>query len=92
MFATNPDFPVQLTARDEADMVAYLKLLRYRLHGCWLMQRGATKRYAPLIVTLLSLACGNEPGFADHTDVTRGRLDRAGRLLCRRIRPAWCHS
>jgi hypothetical protein len=28
MFANNPDFPVQLTAQDEADMVAYLKLLR----------------------------------------------------------------
>jgi cytochrome c peroxidase len=28
MFATNPDFPVQLTAQDRADMVAYLKLLR----------------------------------------------------------------
>jgi hypothetical protein len=28
MFADNPDFPVQLTAQDEADMVAYLKLLR----------------------------------------------------------------
>ena len=28
MFATNPDFPIQLTAQDEADMVAYLKLLR----------------------------------------------------------------
>jgi hypothetical protein len=27
MFASNPD-PVQLTARDEIDMVAYLKLLR----------------------------------------------------------------
>ena len=28
MFATNPDFPVQLTVQDQADMVAYLKLLR----------------------------------------------------------------
>jgi cytochrome c peroxidase len=28
LFATNPDFPVQLTARDQADMVAYMKLLR----------------------------------------------------------------
>ena len=28
LFATGPDFPVQLTAQDEADMVAYLKLLR----------------------------------------------------------------
>jgi hypothetical protein len=28
LFANNPDFPVQLTAQDEADMVAYLKLLR----------------------------------------------------------------
>jgi cytochrome c peroxidase len=28
MFASNPDFPLQLTAQDEADMVAYLKLLR----------------------------------------------------------------
>ncbi len=28
MFATNPEFPVQLTAQDQADMVAYLKLLR----------------------------------------------------------------
>ena len=28
LFATNPDFPVQLTAQDQADMVAYLKLLR----------------------------------------------------------------
>jgi hypothetical protein len=28
MFANNPDYPVQLTAQDEADMVAYLKLLR----------------------------------------------------------------
>jgi hypothetical protein len=28
MFATNPDFPMQLTAQDEIDMVAYLKLLR----------------------------------------------------------------
>jgi cytochrome c peroxidase len=28
MFANNPEFPVQLTAQDEADMVAYLKLLR----------------------------------------------------------------
>jgi cytochrome c peroxidase len=28
LFANNPDFPVQLTAEDEADMVAYLKLLR----------------------------------------------------------------
>lgn len=27
MFASNPDFPLQLTAQDEADMVAYLKLL-----------------------------------------------------------------
>jgi cytochrome c peroxidase len=27
MFANNPDFPLQLTAQDEADMVAYLKLL-----------------------------------------------------------------
>jgi hypothetical protein len=30
MFANNPDFPVQLTAQDEFDMVAYLKLLRWR--------------------------------------------------------------
>jgi cytochrome c peroxidase len=28
LFANNPDFPLQLTAQDEADMVAYLKLLR----------------------------------------------------------------
>jgi cytochrome c peroxidase len=28
LFATAPDFPVQLTAQDEVDMVAYLKLLR----------------------------------------------------------------
>ena len=28
LFATNPDFPLQLTAQDQADMVAYLKLLR----------------------------------------------------------------
>jgi hypothetical protein len=28
MFANAPDFPLQLTAQDEADMVAYLKLLR----------------------------------------------------------------
>ena len=28
MFASNPDFPVQLTPQDEIDMVAYLKLLR----------------------------------------------------------------
>jgi cytochrome c peroxidase len=28
LFATGPDFPVQLTARDEADMVAFMKLLR----------------------------------------------------------------
>jgi cytochrome c peroxidase len=28
LFANNPDFPVQLTAQDEADMVAYMKLLR----------------------------------------------------------------
>jgi hypothetical protein len=28
LFANNGDFPVQLTAQDEADMVAYLKLLR----------------------------------------------------------------
>jgi cytochrome c peroxidase len=28
MFATNPDFPVQLTLQDQADMMAYLKLLR----------------------------------------------------------------
>ena len=28
MFATNPDFPVQLTAQDQIDMVAYLKLLQ----------------------------------------------------------------
>jgi cytochrome c peroxidase len=28
LFANGPDFPVQLTAQDEADMVAYLKLLR----------------------------------------------------------------
>jgi cytochrome c peroxidase len=28
MFASNPDFPLQLTEQDEADMVAYLKLLR----------------------------------------------------------------
>jgi hypothetical protein len=28
LFANNPDFPVQLTAQDEADMVAYLKLLQ----------------------------------------------------------------
>jgi len=28
LFANNPDFPVQLTAQDEIDMVAYLKLLR----------------------------------------------------------------
>jgi cytochrome c peroxidase len=28
LFATGPDFPVQLTAQDEADMVAFLKLLR----------------------------------------------------------------
>ena len=28
MFANNPDFPVQLTAQDEADMIAYLKLLQ----------------------------------------------------------------
>jgi hypothetical protein len=28
MFANNPDFPVQLKAQDEIDMVAYLKLLR----------------------------------------------------------------
>ena len=27
MFADNPEFPVQLTAQDEADMVDYLKLL-----------------------------------------------------------------
>lgn len=27
MFLTNPDFPVQLTPQDEADMVAFLKLL-----------------------------------------------------------------
>jgi cytochrome c peroxidase len=28
LFANNPDFPVQLTPQDEADMVAYMKLLR----------------------------------------------------------------
>jgi cytochrome c peroxidase len=28
LFATGPDFPVQLTAQDEADMVAFMKLLR----------------------------------------------------------------
>jgi hypothetical protein len=28
LFANNPDFPVQLTAQDEADMVAFLKLLK----------------------------------------------------------------
>jgi cytochrome c peroxidase len=28
MFATNPDFPLQLTIQDQADMVAYLKLLQ----------------------------------------------------------------
>jgi cytochrome c peroxidase len=28
LFATGPDFPVQLTVQDQADMVAYLKLLR----------------------------------------------------------------
>jgi hypothetical protein len=28
LFANNPDFPVQLTAQDEADIVAFLKLLR----------------------------------------------------------------
>lgn len=28
LFANNSDFPVQLTAQDEADMVAYLKLIR----------------------------------------------------------------
>ena len=28
MFATNPDFPIQLTPQDEADMVAFLKLLK----------------------------------------------------------------
>jgi len=28
LFANSPDFPVQLTAQDEIDMVAYLKLLR----------------------------------------------------------------
>ena len=28
LFANGPDFPVQLTAQDEADMVAFLKLLR----------------------------------------------------------------
>jgi cytochrome c peroxidase len=28
LFATGPDFPVQLTAQDQADMVAYMKLLR----------------------------------------------------------------
>ena len=28
LFVNSPDFPVQLTAQDEADMVAYLKLLR----------------------------------------------------------------
>jgi hypothetical protein len=28
LFANGPDFPVQLTAQDEADMVAYMKLLR----------------------------------------------------------------
>jgi hypothetical protein len=28
LFANNPDFPVQLTAQDEADMVAFLKLLQ----------------------------------------------------------------
>ena len=28
LFASNTDFPLQLTAQDEADMVAYLKLLR----------------------------------------------------------------
>jgi cytochrome c peroxidase len=28
LFANGPDFPVQLTAQDQADMVAYLKLLR----------------------------------------------------------------
>jgi cytochrome c peroxidase len=28
MFANNPEFPLQLTAQDEADMVAYLKLLQ----------------------------------------------------------------
>jgi len=28
LFANNQDFPVQLTAQDEIDMVAYLKLLR----------------------------------------------------------------
>lgn len=28
MFATNSEFPVQLTAQDEADMVAFLKLLK----------------------------------------------------------------
>ena len=27
LFANNPDFPVQLTPQDEADMVAYMKLL-----------------------------------------------------------------
>ena len=28
LFASNPDFPLQLTAQDEADMIAYLKLLQ----------------------------------------------------------------
>jgi len=28
LFANNPDFPVQLTPQDEADMVAYMKLLQ----------------------------------------------------------------
>ena len=28
LFANNPDFPLQLTAQDKADMVAYLKLLK----------------------------------------------------------------
>ena len=28
LFATGPDFPVQLTVQDQADMVAYLELLR----------------------------------------------------------------
>ena len=28
MFANNPDFPVQLTAQDQDDMVAFLELLQ----------------------------------------------------------------
>ena len=28
LFANNPDFPVKLTPQDEADMVAYMKLLQ----------------------------------------------------------------